>query len=131
MVWSLTTYVTVFKFINCDMNSSYRITLWVLLFAILSLCCQLTVINGATTSSTVASSSSSSSIYQDCPIGSYRENPYKRECKLCPRGYYGNTVGLTSSTCSGPCPIGRYSDKVGTKYEEDCELVSSINVCYS
>jgi hypothetical protein len=129
MVWSLTTYVTVFKFINSDMNSSYRI--WVLLLAILSLCCQLTVINSATTSSTVASSSSSSSIYQDCPIGSYRENPYKRECKLCPRGYYGNTVGLTSSTCSGPCPIGRYSDKVGTKYEEDCELVSSINLCYS
>jgi hypothetical protein len=109
------------------MNSSYRI--WVLLLAILSLCCQLAVINGATTTSTVSSSSSSSSIYQDCPIGSYRENQYKRECKLCPRGYYGNTVGLTSSTCSGPCPIGRYSDKVGTKYEEDCELVSSINVC--
>lgn len=111
------------------MKSSYRI--WIHLLAILSLCCQLAFINGATTTSTTtvaSSSSSSSSIYEDCPIGSYRENLYKRECKLCPRGYYGNTVGLTSSTCSGPCPIGRYSDKVGTKHEEDCELVSSISI---
>jgi len=83
---------------------------------------QITFINCATP---ITSTSTAASIYQDCPIGSYRENQYKRECKLCPRGFYGNTVGLTSSSCTGPCPIGRYSDKVGTKYEEECELVSN------
>ena len=28
-----------------------------------------------------------------------------RHSALCPSGYYGNRAGLTSPTCSGPCPV--------------------------
>lgn len=27
---------------------------------------------------------------------------------VCPAGYYGATVGLTTSTCSGPCAVPGY-----------------------
>ena len=67
---------------------------------------------------------SDDSIYENCPKGTYRETQYTKECKLCPKGYYGNTEGLTTPTCTAPCPIGRYSDRFGLKYVDDCKLVS-------
>lgn len=27
---------------------------------------------------------------------------------VCPAGYYGSTVGLTTATCSGPCAVPGY-----------------------
>jgi len=39
-----------------------------------------------------------------CPPGTFSlEGSFS--CSLCPSGYYGNRAGLTSPTCSGPCPI--------------------------
>lgn len=67
-----------------------------------------------------------------CPVGKYRLNSgsnlastnrrgVRRDgCIPCPRGTYGATEGLTSSTCSGSCPKGRYSDRLGLTTEDDC-----------
>jgi hypothetical protein len=41
-------------------------------------------------------------------------------CMLCPRGRYGTTTGLTSSLCTGPCPIGKYRDTPGATSITDC-----------
>mmetsp|Transcript_49471 Transcript_49471/g.97843 ORF Transcript_49471/g.97843 Transcript_49471/m.97843 type:complete len:145 (-) Transcript_49471:56-490(-) len=60
--------------------------------------------------------------YDDCPRGTYRENPLSRECKLCSKGYFGDVRGLTTNTCSAPCPMGRYGDNFGAKTEDDCKL---------
>lgn len=67
--------------------------------------------------------------YEDCPRGSFRERPFARECTLCPKGYYGEVRGLTSRECSAPCPIGRYSDTLGGKTIDDCQLVSMEMLC--
>lgn len=40
-----------------------------------------------------------------CPSGSYCENGSQH---YCPAGRYGNTSELSSSNCSGVCPIGSY-----------------------
>lgn len=67
-----------------------------------------------------------------CPIGKYRvdsgsnlaSTPRKGVrvdgCIPCPRGRYGATEGLTSSSCTGQCPKGRYNDKLGLTAEADC-----------
>mmetsp|Transcript_9534 Transcript_9534/g.15721 ORF Transcript_9534/g.15721 Transcript_9534/m.15721 type:complete len:138 (-) Transcript_9534:743-1156(-) len=60
--------------------------------------------------------------YEDCPRGTYREAELSRECKPCAKGFYGETRGLTVSTCSAPCPKGRYSDAFGAKTIDDCKL---------
>jgi hypothetical protein len=39
-----------------------------------------------------------------CPPGTYLPAG-AFSCSLCPSGYYGNRAGLTSPTCSGPCPV--------------------------
>jgi hypothetical protein len=39
-----------------------------------------------------------------CPPGTYLPAG-AFSCSLCPSGFYGNRAGLTSPTCSGPCPI--------------------------
>ena len=33
------------------------------------------------------------------------------ECNLCPAGYYGNTSGLTNSSCDGACTRGHFCPK--------------------
>ncbi len=40
-----------------------------------------------------------------CPPGSYCEGGVDR---LCPAGRYGETSGLRTSDCSGPCDVGHY-----------------------
>jgi hypothetical protein len=64
--------------------------------------------------------------YSDCPRGTFREDPYSRECKPCAKGYYGNARGLTKSTCTSPCPLGTYSDIVGATSVDACKLVKNI-----
>lgn len=74
-----------------------------------------------------------------CPPGKYRSSGtsiYSRGdgqridgCKFCPRGYYGETNGLTSAACTGPCPRGRYRDQKGAIYENDCFLCPPGKVC--
>ena len=68
-----------------------------------------------------------------CPVGKYRidsgsnlastnRRGVRRDgCIPCPRGTYGSSEGLTSSTCSGSCPKGRYSDRLGLTTENDCQ----------
>ena len=67
-----------------------------------------------------------------CPRGKYRidsgsnlastnRRGVRRDgCIPCPRGTYGSTEGLTSSTCTGSCPKGRYSDRLGLTTDNDC-----------
>lgn len=67
-----------------------------------------------------------------CPAGKYRgagSSIYSRSngqridgCQFCPRGTYGDSSGLTSAVCSGPCPKGRYRDQKGAVNENDCFL---------
>ena len=78
----------------------------------------------------ITGSVSGQSIYEDCPRGTYRHSPFSRECKLCAKGHYGDTHGLTVNTCSAPCPLGRYGDNVGAKTIDDCKLVCNIGVQY-
>ena len=62
-----------------------------------------------------------------CPRGRFRPIEYgaelgtaRRECKECPRGRYeleGGAVG----ECSGKCPLGKYSDTLGARTEDDCK----------
>jgi hypothetical protein len=40
-----------------------------------------------------------------CPPGTYSEGGAS-VCSLCPGGKFGNSSGLTSSACTGPCPAG-------------------------
>jgi hypothetical protein len=40
-----------------------------------------------------------------CPVGKYCPLG-SADPLLCPEGHYGNTTGLNSSWCSGPCPEG-------------------------
>jgi hypothetical protein len=73
--------------------------------------------------------SAENSPYPDCPRGTYREKPLSKECRLCAQGHYGETRGLTTRTCSGPCPLGRYGDEVGLKTSDECKLVSPAHCC--
>lgn len=66
--------------------------------------------------------------YPDCPRGTFRESPFSKECTLCAKGYYGETHGLVARTCSGACPLGRYSDLVGLKTIDECKLVSTFQL---
>ena len=43
-----------------------------------------------------------------CAAGSYKASACASACTLCPAGRYGNAVGLTSSSCTGPCSAGHY-----------------------
>lgn len=66
-----------------------------------------------------------------CPVGKYRvssgSNLFSNKglrvdgCIPCPRGTYGDVEGLTAATCSGTCPKGRYSDRIGLSTVEDCK----------
>lgn len=67
---------------------------------------------------------SGASPFIDCPRGKYRKSPYILECSLCPEGYFGSTSGLNTSSCSGPCPIGTYSNERGLMYPDQCKPVS-------
>jgi hypothetical protein len=40
-----------------------------------------------------------------CPPGTYSEGGASA-CSLCPGGRFGNSSGMTSSVCTGPCPAG-------------------------
>jgi hypothetical protein len=42
-----------------------------------------------------------------CPMGQYSTGG-AASCTACAAGRYGNTTGLTSSSCSGACEAGRY-----------------------
>ena len=44
-------------------------------------------------------------IIQICPLGSYCMNGHK---EVCPAGVYGNTEGLSTASCTSPCPMGYY-----------------------
>jgi len=66
-----------------------------------------------------------------CPAGKYRvpggdfsrSNGQRIEgCKFCPRGKYGETDGLTSISCTDPCPKGRFRDTAGAITMNDCWL---------
>ena len=41
-------------------------------------------------------------------------------CYACPRGTYGSQTGMTDRSCSGSCPVGRYSNLVGRTSIDDC-----------
>ena len=53
-----------------------------------------------------------SSVANVCAAGQYSSGGAS-VCSQCARGYYGNATGLTSPSCSGPCPAG-YSCPSGT-----------------
>ncbi len=41
-------------------------------------------------------------------------------CLPCPRGRYGNAVGLKSSACTAPCPAGKYGNMLAAKSIYEC-----------
>ncbi len=59
------------------------------------------------------------------PLGStklYRISGNRQDgCYPCPKGRYGETMGLTHPTCTAPCPVGTYSDEVGVISRNDCK----------
>jgi hypothetical protein len=63
-----------------------------------------------------------------CPRGYYHDtqnNPKLlslQECRPCPRGRYGDTIGLVSSACTATCPRGRYGEKLAAMTVDDCRL---------
>lgn len=42
-------------------------------------------------------------------------------CKPCPRGRYGDTIGLISYRCTAMCPAGKYGDLQGATSIKDCK----------
>ena len=48
-----------------------------------------------------------------CPIGTYDNDTH---CANCSPGYFGNSTGLTSNYCSGPCLIGHYGSGGSTSF---------------
>jgi hypothetical protein len=45
-----------------------------------------------------------------CPVGQFSQGGVMLlSCSVCPGGQFGAAIGLSSATCSGPCPVGRYS----------------------
>lgn len=65
-----------------------------------------------------------------CPVGHYRppgstvtkrvSGQREDGCHRCPRGRYGASVGLTSSSCSAACPVGTYGDQEGLESADQC-----------
>ena len=47
--------------------------------------------------------------------------PRQDGCRPCPRGRYGDRMGLKHSTCSGLCPVGTYGDKEGLTSILECK----------
>ena len=43
-------------------------------------------------------------------------------CLPCPRGRYGDTYGLTESSCTNSCGPGKYQPKLGVETVADCML---------
>jgi hypothetical protein len=42
-------------------------------------------------------------------------------CYPCPKGRYGDKMGLTHYTCSGLCPVGTYGDETGLTSVKECK----------
>ena len=42
-------------------------------------------------------------------------------CNPCPKGRYGDTMGLQHPSCTAPCPVGTYSDAVGLTSIKECK----------
>ena len=61
--------------------------------------------------------------YPDCPRGFFKPEDSPKDCIPCQRGYFGNTHGLTSPTCSGACPRGTYGASKGLTNIEECTPV--------
>ncbi|CAM9922306.1 unnamed protein product [Heterosigma akashiwo] len=52
-----------------------------------------------------------------CPVGMYRED---NQCHCCPRGTYGDSNSLTSSSECTECPEGTFRDQLCGAVEGDC-----------
>lgn len=63
--------------------------------------------------------------FRKCDVGHYCENGLKLPC---PAGYYGDSIGLNSSKCSGSCPPGFYCPS-GTVNKESNFCGSSDRYC--
>lgn len=59
-----------------------------------------------------AGSISKSSSANVCPVGTYSISG-SSFCSFCQAGFYGKSIGLTSSDCSGPCDAGYYGSISG------------------
>eukprot|EP01040_Poterioochromonas_malhamensis_P010769 gene10769-11738_t len=67
-----------------------------------------------------------------CPLGTYRPSgstvlrrvsgQRQDGCQRCPKGRYGDKMGLTHPSCSGVCPVGTYGDEDGLKSKKECKL---------
>lgn len=65
-----------------------------------------------------------------CPLGHYRPSGSTKlfrvsgnrqdGCFPCPKGRYGDSVGLKHSSCTASCPIGTYSDRLGLTSVSEC-----------
>ena len=65
-----------------------------------------------------------------CPLGHYRPSGSTKlfrvsgnrqdGCFPCPKGRYGDSMGLKHSSCTAACPVGTYSGKVGLKSIDEC-----------
>jgi hypothetical protein len=58
--------------------------------------------------------------YTKCSAGQYINS--NRLCAPCPAGYFGSSVPLLSSMCSGPCASGTYSTLGSTSCSSQCPL---------
>eukprot|EP00948_MAST-09A_sp_MAST-9A-sp1_P003286 g3286.t1 len=72
----------------------------------------------------------------NCEKGRYQDQTQQLSCKFCPGGFFGNTTGLKSSSCSGqcnpgfrsgmgsaecePCSKGKFANTKGTEICETC-----------
>ena len=66
-----------------------------------------------------------------CALGTYRPEgntnllrvygQRQDGCIACPKGSYGDTIGLTSIHCSGLCPRGTFSDVTGLVSSDQCK----------
>ena len=53
------------------------------------------------------------SLFPTSPKGRYNPSVNAQDCIDCPKGRYGNQLGLTASTCTAACPKGRFGDSTG------------------
>jgi hypothetical protein len=58
-----------------------------------------------------AMASTCTGVCANCAKGKYAIGAFK--CNPCPKGYYGSSKGLKSSTCSGKCAAGYYGSSTG------------------
>jgi len=54
-----------------------------------------------------------------CHLGEWAKD--QRQCEKCPKGTYGESVGLSSYKDCLNCPIGKFSDISGIVREQDCK----------